>query len=257
MKVGAASFSHWGAAVEAIILSFALAGKLNFYKKEKEKIQNQALEQTKAFSKELLQAQEGERKRIASELHDSVGQKLILIKNKTLLLQKGKGVQKDQLTGISDSIAEAIQEIRSISYYLRPYQMDLFGFTQSVQGLLAETAESAQINIVTEIDNIDGLFSKESEMNIYRIIQELLNNLMKHAEATACTFRIKKAGGEVYISINDNGKGFNPETVKKGLGLLGIRERVNILAGQLSIGNASPNGTIITINLPIINNVNS
>jgi signal transduction histidine kinase len=250
-----ATSMHWGAALEAIVLSFALANKLNFYKKEKEKIQNHALEQTKAFSKQLLQAQESERKRIASELHDSVGQKLILIKNKSLLLRKGNEAQKDRLIGISEDIAETIQEIRNIAYYLRPYQMDLFGITQAIMGLLNETAEAVSIKTTTDVDQIDGLFSKENEMNIYRIIQELLNNMIKHAEATECIFRIAKTAGHVCISIADNGKGFDPDAVKRGAGLLGIKERVNILSGELRIQNASPNGTIITINLPIVNDV--
>jgi len=242
---------HWGAAMEAVILSYALAVKLSFYKKEKEKIQQKALEQTRAFSQQVLETQETERKRIASELHDSVGQKLILLKNKILLLGKHNETQKEELRAVSGDVAQAIQEIRGIAYYLRPYQIDLFGISQALETVVTETSKATGIPISMEVDKVDGLFSKENEINVYRIVQELLNNMVKYAEATACSFTVKHTLGQVKIQFEDNGKGFDQTRVKKGLGLTGIQERVNILGGSFVISAAVPHGVMTTLTLPV------
>ncbi|MDF2193224.1 7TM diverse intracellular signaling domain-containing protein [Paraflavitalea sp. CAU 1676] len=246
-----ATSMHWGAAFEAVILSYALANKLSFYKREKEKIQQKALEQTRAFSQQVLESQETERKRIAAELHDSVGQRLILLKNKILLLGKKNDVQKEELRAVSGDVAQAIQEIRGIAYYLRPYQIDLFGISQALEAVVNETSKATGIAVTMQVDKVDGLFSKENEINVYRIVQELLNNMVKYAEATDCSFLVRYTPGVVTVLFEDNGKGFDPTKVKKGLGLTGIQERVNILGGSCVISNGTRSGVVTKITLPV------
>jgi two-component system, sensor histidine kinase LadS len=247
-----------GAILEAVILSFALASKFNYFKREKEQAQALAIRQANAFSQQLIQSQEHERKRIAAELHDSVGQSLILIKNKILLLQKRVGEPEkvyrhaEDLTG---TVANTIHEVRTISYALRPFQLDMLGLTHSIQSLAEEAAEASGIRIEVEADSIDSFFPKSEEINLYRIVQESLNNIIKHSGATKARLTLSREEQVVQLKIEDNGKGMRPNgastATKQGFGLLGIQERINILAGNWLIKDAVPHGTIIHISIPI------
>ncbi|MBO9564011.1 MAG: hypothetical protein J7621_14605 [Niastella sp.] len=241
-----------GSALEAIILSFALASKINFYKKEKEEIQEQAYQQAVNFSRELINMQEAERKRIASELHDSVGQKLIVIKNKILRFSKGGTAGFQQKTEeLAENVADAIQEIRSISYALRPYQIDLLGLTQSIKSLAAESFEAADIVHTLHIDPIDNIGPADKQINIYRIIQECINNIVKHAEAATASVSIENQHNQLHIRIADDGKGFDAQAATGGFGLKGIRERLHILNGAIKMGKAVPRGSVIDIDIPV------
>jgi signal transduction histidine kinase len=245
-------------AIEAIILSFALAQKLNAFKREKEAADRQALEQATAFSQALIQSQEHERQRIAAELHDGVGQSLIVVKNKVLLLRKGAAPGEKSAAAL-DSLAEyvtgTIGEVRRISYGLRPFQLDLLGLTQSVRSLAEASAEAGQMHLETDLADLDGLFPPEAEINIYRIVQECLNNAVKHSGATAGRVVAQTTAGRLTLVVEDNGKGLVAEEATPapggGFGLLGIRERLHILGGGLEVGPAIPQGTHLLITIPI------
>lgn len=241
-----------GAAIEAVVLSFALASKFNFYKKEKERLQEEAYQQTIHFSRELINTQEAERKRIASELHDSLGQKLILIKNRILSAAPIRVApdKKQAHETLVQNVADAIQEIRNISYALRPYQLDLLGLTSSIKSLVEESCEVAEIDYNLRIDNIDPFFDNNASINIYRIIQECLNNIVKHAAARKVTVNINLHKHQVKIIISDNGLGFNVHKIYTGFGLRGIRERLQILKGSMFI-NANSTGTRTEFSIPV------
>lgn len=239
-----------GAAAEAVVLSLALASKINFYKKEKELIQQKAHEQSISFAGTLIQMQEAERKRIASELHDSLGQKLILIKNKILknTVQKAGVSHDDTLT---ENVAEAIQEIRTIAYGLRPYQIDLLGLTSSVSSLAEESFDAADISFDTNLDDIDGIFDNNDSINVYRIIQECVNNIIKHSGATHADITIKRSAATVAILIRDNGSGFDSRDNYPGFGLKGIKERLQLLNGSMVIYSRKPLGTLFEFHIPL------
>ncbi|WP_164891136.1 sensor histidine kinase [Botryobacter ruber] len=247
-----------GSVIEAIVLSFALASKFNYYRREKNQAQELAIRQANAFSQQLIQSQEHERKRIAAELHDSVGQSLILIKNKVLMLRKRldePAKVSQHAEDLTESVTNTINEIRAISYALRPFQLDMLGLTQSIQSLADEVAEASGIAVTVEADNVDGLFPKNDEINLYRIVQECLNNIVKHSGATHARLTLTRTEQVVQLMIEDNGKGMPAGTgsvqKKQGFGLLGIQERINILAGNWLIKEAVPHGTIIHISIPI------
>lgn len=241
-----------GSCLEALILSFALAMKLNRYKQEKEKTQAMALAQANTFSRDLITMQEMERKRVASELHDSIGQQLILLKNRTLSLRGHADEQVQRLShDLGQDIGDVLQEIRDISYSLRPYQMDMLGLTESVKSLAADMMEAAGIDCTIAVDNIDQVLGREHEMNLYRIVQEVLNNIVKHAGASLAAISICQEPDQLEIIIRDNGKGFSPDTKVKGLGLTSIRERVTLLEGHLNIAPYIPSGTVVKIIIPV------
>jgi signal transduction histidine kinase len=243
-----------GSALEAIILSFALANKLNTYKKEKEVTQAEALAQAMLFSQQLIGSQESERKRVAAELHDSLGQSLGMVKNKVLMIKRDTGkpeLREKQLKDLEVMVTEAIQEVRNISYNLRPLHLELLGITQSLHSLLEDVVETGLIELETDIQNFDNLLTKANEMNVFRIVQECFNNILKHAQATAARIQINAEDSMIAIRIEDNGVGIEPAATEKGgFGMIGIRERLNILNGQIEIRDNKPTGTIINIQIP-------
>ncbi len=210
------------------------------------------------FSQKLIESQELERKRIASDLHDSIGQDLLVVKNLSLLgLQNETDIkQKDKyLNNISDTASQTIEEVRNISRNLHPYQLDKLGLKKSLQSIISKVAESSQINIISNIDKIDDLFFKEKEIHIYRILQECLNNIIKHSEADSVLMKISRLKNCMQILIEDNGKGIktkknSSEVVSIGFGISGIEERVRILNGKFEIKPTSGKGTKIFIKLP-------
>jgi len=207
------------------------------------------------FSRRLLESQESERQRIAAELHDSLGQELLIIKNWALLgLQNGKD-SRQQFDEISETASLAIDEVREIAYNLRPFHLDDLGLTKAIESMLNRVSEASEIKFRAEIDSIDGFFPKDAEINFYRIVQECVTNIVKHSNATEAGVRIKRIGAELRFSVWDNGKGFDTDKLssvrakQSGFGLAGINERARILGGKLTVNSSSENGT--TVNLII------
>ena len=207
------------------------------------------------FSRQILQSQEEERRRIAVNLHDTLGQNLLIIKNQSHLamqLPQDESAIHHRLNEISEVTAQAIEEVRQITRNLRPYQLDRFGLTNAIRAIIKQMSENTPILFASHVDEIDGTFDKESEIHVYRIIQESINNIIKHSGATEATIVIKKNGPVVSLSVRDNGRGFD-STVDRhvGFGLNSIIERVWILGGESEIDAAPGRGTNLIFKIPI------
>jgi signal transduction histidine kinase/ligand-binding sensor domain-containing protein len=215
-----------------------------------------------AFSRRLIESQETERKRIAAELHDSLGQQLLVIKNRALLALHTSASHEEavgELNEISDATSQALDEVREIAYNLRPFQIDQLGLTKALESMLKKVSQTSGIDFSIMIDLIDDLYSKEAEMNIYRIVQESANNIVRHSEATKAEVEIKRDRRGVTIRIHDNGKGFASDSTTSpprgaGLGIAGISERARILGGKHEVHSAPGEGTTIIIKLGLQNN---
>ena len=209
------------------------------------------------FSQELINSQERERKRIAAELHDGLGQHLLIIKNSALLGLMAINPEergKDQLDDISATASRAIDEVRQIAYNLRPYQLDDLGLTKALESIIAKAAASSAIEFSWDIDKIDRMFSPEEEINIYRVVQESLNNILKHSSATRARVVVHRDGTNLDITINDNGRGFDFARYAAGenaggFGLKGLSERARMLGGRLSIRSEPGQGATVNLNL--------
>ncbi len=207
------------------------------------------------FSRLLIESQESERQRIASELHDGLGQNLLVIKNRAFLA--GKSLENPQIAGeqlaeISGTAADAIEEVRTIAFNLHPYRLDRFGLTKSIVGMCVQAAESSAIQFDIEVDPIDGLFSKESERSIFRIVQEGINNIIKHSKTAKATISVKRQKQEVCIAIKDQGQGFaSLQAAGTSFGLIGMAERVRMLGGSYSLTSSPGQGTAILIRLNV------
>ena len=204
------------------------------------------------FSRKLIESQESERKRIASALHDSHGQNLLIISNELQRYQESDRITGKELLPLLETVKESIAEIRDISYNLHPHQLDRLGLRKAVDSMIRRIDRSAEATITSEIDDIDRLFDKKVQINIYRIIQEGINNIIKHSGATNAMISIKKTGRYVHIIFSDNGKGINYQEMKKneGFGLAGMEERVKLLGGKFELRSKKGNGTLIQIILP-------
>lgn len=203
------------------------------------------------FSRRLLDSQEQERKRIAAELHDSLGQDLVIIKNRADNELQRSETPASRLDEISSVASEAIQNVREISYNLRPYQLDRMGLTRALQSITTRIAQSSAIVFSIDVQNIDGLLPRELEIHLYRIVQEAANNIIKHSGATEACFTVARTQDAITVDISDKGKGFDQAMQTGGLGLRGITERVAILSGTLSLSSSLGSGTKIVINIPI------
>ncbi len=211
-----------------------------------------------AFSRKLIDSQELERKRIAAELHDSLGQSLVIIKNRARLgLKPDDDLEnkENQLDGISMAATQAIEELREISFNLRPYLLDKIGLTRTLKSMLGKVFPPGETRVLVEIDELDDVFSKDSEILFYRIIQESVNNIVKHAQATQAHISIKRVKQSVVVTIEDNGKGFDLTdarlTTQQSFGLIGIAERARLLGGNHSIISEIGRGTTVTITIDL------
>jgi len=211
-----------------------------------------------AFSQRVLGKLEEERRRIAVNLHDSLGQTLLVIKNHALLASRSASEEHGvlgRLEEISGVTSQAIEEVRRITHDLRPYQLDRLGLAQAIRASVNAASENGLIQFASLLEDIDGLFEKEAEIHVYRIVQEAITNVVKHSGATEATVVIKKRDALVSLSIRDNGRGFDPAKPSSrandlGYGLTGIAERVRILKGTLAIEAQPGLGTDLTIEVP-------
>ena len=210
------------------------------------------------FSRRLINAHEAERRRVAAELHDSIGQTLAMIKNRAVYgmqTTNNLAAAHEQLDAITAQTTQAIGEVREISYNLRPYLLENLGLTKAIKSLVHKIEEVHLLTIDAAICDVDNLFQPEAEMSVYRIVQESLNNVAKHSEADAAALTIEKTNEIVTIKIADDGRGFDQnaapktDTEKGGFGLLGINERVRMLNGSLDIQTAIGGGTKLTIKI--------
>jgi signal transduction histidine kinase len=214
------------------------------------------------FSQQVLKRLEDERHRIAANLHDGLGQVLLAIRNDSLLAMQRSPQDsglRQRLTEISSATSQALQEVRQITHGLRPYQLDRFGLTQAIRATVSNASTNSQILFASRVEDVDNVFDKDSEIHVYRIVQEAINNVIKHSGATEAAVVIKNRA-HVSLSIRDNGRGFEFDAASAfqarefGYGLSGISERVRILRGTLTIDSNPGEGTSLNIEIPILRN---
>ena len=200
------------------------------------------------FARRFIEGQETERKRIAGELHDSVGQGLLVAKNRAALALKSKGDSQSHLAIIASVLTETLEDARRISHNLRPHELDRLGLGAAVRSAVQQASDSSGIRITAEADGVDDALTPEASISVYRVIQEGLSNLVKHSGATDARVRLRKDNGVVRLLIADNGRGFDPST-RTAFGLSGIEQRIRLLGGTAEILSSEGSGTTITVTL--------
>lgn len=209
-----------------------------------------------SFARQLINSQEAERKRIAGELHDSLGQSLLVVKNLAALGKISHSEASEPFAEIADSASSALAEVRTISHALRPPELDRLGLTKAIQSTLDQLDSSSELSIRSNIEPIDGTLSPEQEISIYRLLQESLNNAIKHAHATEITVTLKRLDPTIQLHVEDNGRGFDPDAIRAanpattGIGLDNMIERARLMNGNLQIRSAPGQGTRIRLSVP-------
>jgi len=208
------------------------------------------------FSNKLIEHQESERKRIAGELHDSIGQDLLIAKNKLILKLNSGGV--GYVEDVSQILSHSIDDISKISHNLHPCELDELGLSMAVEAMVERVSVVSETNFILRIDNIDGFIKKDDQINLYRIIQEAVNNIVKHSRAKEAIIKSTISKNNLTIEISDNGVGFVKEVSDKlnrpHFGLSGMKERINLMNGDLIVSSKKDIGTIIKLSIPVAAN---
>jgi len=232
----------------------------SYYRSRMRRLEREKALQTN-LSRTLNEFQETERRRIAGELHDSLGQNLLTIQNAVTRLGAALPVDAESRrheTGeIADIVQQTIEEVREISADLHPHMLDRLGLTTTIEATVRKCAKAAGIRITARVENVDRTFSPVEEINLFRIVQEALNNVVKHSGASECAVIIRKTPPVCEIRVEDDGCGFTvtPDGTaamgRSGFGMISMAERVRLLNGHMAITSAPGNGTRLVFTFPL------
>lgn len=204
----------------------------------------------------VLKGQDAERSRLATELHDSLGTLLSAVgMNFSALeskLEQNLAVQPQLLINIRDIINEAVQETRNISHNLNPQTLSQHGLKASLEALIKRLEASKKLEVEMQLcPDIQNL-NESDALSIYRIVQEVLQNTLKHAQAQKLSISIQKKRNLMTLTTVDDGQGFDQKQVKMGMGLHNIESRVRLLNGQMKVESQSGKGTKIVVKFPYV-----
>ena len=218
-------------------------------------------EKLRLLSSQLLRAQEKERRRISLQLHDELGQSLSLLK---VQLSASKRKLRPDQTELSETLQETrehlnyvIDNVRRLSRDLSPSILEDLGLSAAIEWLVSDFAKHYHISPSFDTENIDDFFSPEHQIIIYRIFQEILMNIQKHADASRVSVSIKKKNGTIFFLVQDEGKGFDlteisgKNSTERGMGLTAMYERALILGSSLDILTQPGKGTQISFTVPL------
>lgn len=213
------------------------------------------------LSSQLLAAQEKERGRLARELHDELGQALMVFKLKLRSIREGLRPEQTRLQAACDGllvhINDVSENIRRLSRDLSPYILEDLGLSAAIRWLVEKSCKHSNLETSLEIIEIEDVFTQERQITVYRILQECLTNIAKHARATHVSVTIRRQDDLFFFYLEDDGKGFDVKEVlgkdprTKGLGLASMYERTRMLGGSLEIWSQEGAGTRITFTVPL------
>ena len=204
------------------------------------------------FARQLIDREESERKRLAQEMHDGLGHELLLVRNRALDGAEAPMEEaSDRFNVISDMVGNALENARSMAFNLRPFELDRIGFKNAVEAMIDKLAQSSDARYFRDIDDLEGLLPDSALVYLYRLIQEGMNNIMKHAQSTMVLLEIKVEDGCVRLQLEDDGVGFDTKKPSSGMGLSGMEERVRLINGTFHISSVPGKGTRLRIEIPV------
>ncbi|ATP39060.1 histidine kinase [Solibacillus sp. R5-41] len=223
-----------------------------------------ALEQAKIkqdFGIRIIAAQEEERKRLSREIHDGPAQMMANVLMRSNLIdrtyrEKGIDAALQELSDLKMNVRNALYEVRRIIYDLRPMALDDLGIVPTLKKYLSTVMEyNPEVDIQFVSYNNEHRISSNYEVSIFRLVQESVNNALKHANPRVITVKLEWLRNHINIVVKDDGSGFNMEDVKEdSFGILGMRERIDLLKGSIEINSSVGNGTLIIFKVPYPNN---
>ncbi len=221
---------------------------------EKTKVEMQR-EATELQIKAMVATQEQERKRISRDLHDDVGTKLSALNlYLSSLTEKATAINNDEIKSLACSskqfIKETMHDVRQLLFNLSPTVLEEFGYTTAVEGLVNKINETKQIHFDLIVFGMNHRLKKDYELALYRITQELINNVLKHAEAKHVSLQIGQRDEKIILMMEDDGKGFDVSAHKDGYGLNNLDARTKLMQGIMTIDSQPGKGTSVLIEVP-------
>jgi signal transduction histidine kinase len=206
------------------------------------------------LSARLVQAQEEERRSISRELHDEVGQALsavlVELANLTPLLRPGNTAASAKVDEIKHEVEESIRVVRNLALLLRPSMLDDLGLVPALEWQAREVSRRSGLWVKVDAANVSEELPEEHKTCVYRVVQEALHNCVRHADAHNVKITIDQELAGLRLAIEDDGKGFTPQK-ERGMGLLGIQERVTHLGGAFAVDSSPGRGTSLRVMLPL------
>ena len=207
----------------------------------------------------LIGVQENERRAIAGKLHDELGQDLLVIASQaqlSLSQPENPPATVQRLNEIAQTARQAIQQARHMAHNLRPGLLDELGLTKAIRATADKAGQAAGLSMAVTLADVDGLLPPEFEVNLFRIIQETLNNVLKHAGASQAKVTLTRERAHLRLVVEDDGRGFDASRLaslapdQRGLGLREIAERARMMRGRAVIQSRPGQGTRVTVEVP-------
>jgi len=206
----------------------------------------------------LLKAQESDRKRIAADLHDGLGQSLTLIRNRALIARSESGddfrlrTHLDEILSLTD---QSIAEVRAVFSELRPARIERLGLKKALEHLVGAVEHQSDVKFTAEIEDVRNRFTPEMQSVIYRVVQESVTNILRHSGAASALVSLQKGADAAVVVVHDNGMGFDPSGISNNSishagGLLIMKERVQSVSGKLLLDSAPGKGTTVMVQIP-------
>ncbi len=242
--------------VSLLIISIFFYVFVRFRIKKQQQINSIILAEEKRKTTEIIDAVEEERKRIARELHDGIGQNLANIKLKLLNINENLSKSeasntKEELNKAIDFIDDTYKETRNLSHQMIPKTLLYLGLVEAIEDLAEKLFHAAKIRFNFE-HNLNSRFEQRIEISLFRIIQELINNIIKHAKATEVDISLLKTKDQLILIVEDNGIGLSSkQDEEKGIGLLNIEYRAKNIGGSFSISSQEDKGCSAILRIPI------
>jgi signal transduction histidine kinase len=214
-------------------------------------------EKMRSLAGGLLQAQEDERRRISRELHDDLNQKLALLHVNVERMEakapKGSVELRSYLRLFREAVSDLSDSIRRIAYHLHPSMLDDLGLVVAAQSFCEDFSKSERIDVSFQATNVPGSLPQDVSLCVFRILQESLRNIAKHSMSQAAMVTLQGDENLLRLSVKDSGTGFRREDLKskRGLGLIGMEERVRLVGGKLAIESRPGEGTRVKIQIPL------
>lgn len=232
-------------------LALLLLGGYILAQRNKQKHQLVLSQEKEAGLQAIIQAEENERSKIARELHDGVVQQIgSVILNSRNILDKLNLLDKPESQELLKSLEDSNQDIRTISHQMMPRALEELGLIASLDDLLNSSLPLKGIKVNYEHFNINERLPQKIEKTLYRIVQELTNNILKHSQATEVSVQLFKTQNNIMLIVEDNGIGMKPQKTK-GIGLLNINSRLDMVHGTVNFEPSPESGTLVTIKIPL------
>lgn len=248
------------ASVTILALMLIISGTLFYRKKQveqKARLDASIAQEKELRTKAILEAEEKERRRIAQDLHDGVGQLLSAAKmNLSNLDSKIRIDSEEQRTAMQNALSlvdDSVKEVRTVSHNMMPNTLIKLGLASAIREFITKLGNAPTLKVDLEIVGLDSRLDNQVETVLYRVIQEVINNIIKHAKASQISMQLVRHEAELNVMIEDNGVGFDTNKLETsdGIGLKGIQTRIELLGGTVHFDSAIGRGTTVIIDIPL------